>query len=141
MSAEVIGLAALRRDLRLLGDAEGLAEVRDGLREAARIVADDARRRIPVVTGLARDSVRPTVSGNTAYVRGGRSTVPYYGWLDFGVRTARRGQPRSVGPWTLSGGGRPPGRFIYPAIDDRMPEVVELLAKKLDSVARRKGFS
>ncbi len=140
MSAYVVGLAELRRDLRQLGDTEGLAEVRDALRSAARLVADDARRRIPVKTGLARDSVRPTVSGNRAFVRGGRTTVPYYGWLDFGSRRPRSGQPRSVGPWALTGRGPDRGRFIYAAIDDRIDDVVRLVGNSLDAFARRKGL-
>jgi hypothetical protein len=50
-------------------------------------------------------------------VSGGKRSVPYYGWLDFGSRTPIRGRPRSVGPWKGTGAGPKKGRFLYPAID------------------------
>lgn len=136
----VIGLAQLRRDLRKLGEAEELGEVRGALRKAADIVAADARRRVPVRTGTARSSVRALVSGNRAFVAGGKKRVPYYGWLDFGSRRPISGRSRSVGPWRGSGEGPTKGRFIYPAIDARMPDVAKFVGDAIDSIARRNNL-
>ena len=112
----VEGLKELRRALNQV-DKELTKELRGELKEIGDDVAADARRRVPTRTGRARDSVRSGVSGNNAYVAGGKKKVPYYGWLDFGSRTPQKGQPRSVGPWKRSGAGPKGGRFIYQAID------------------------
>jgi HK97 gp10 family phage protein len=140
-SVHVVGLRELRRTLRQAGDVEDLTEVRNALRSGAKIVADDARRRVPVRTGRARDSIRPLVSGNRAFVAGGKAKVPYYGWLDFGSRRPISGRPRSVGPWAGSGSGPAKGRFIYPAIDDKIDEVTDLVSKALNAIHKRQGLS
>lgn len=126
---DVDGLAALRRDLKAAGDLEGLAEMRDGLKAAARVVADDAKGRVPRKSGRAADSIRAGASGARAYVAGGKASVPYYGWLDFGSRRPQHGQPRRVGPWAKSGTGPPGGRFIYAAVDARQRDVVDLIER------------
>ena len=108
---------------------ENLRELRDGLKDAADVVAQEARSRVPSRTGTAKDSIRATAGGNTAYVRGGKARVPYYGFLDFGSRNAVHGNPRSVGPWTGSGSGPRGGRFIYPAIDAKERQIAELVAE------------
>ena len=128
---QVTGLAELRRDMKRAGEVEARGDLRDGLKAAAKVVADDARGRVPVVSGRARDSLRATAGGNKAYVVGGRSKVPYYGWLDFGTRSPRSGQPRSVGPWARSGSGPGHGRFIYAALDARERQVADLVEKAL----------
>lgn len=121
----VEGLAELRRDLRKVGDVDTLRELRDGLKKAAGIVADDARRRVPSKSGRARSSVRAGASGNRAYVAGGKKSVPYYGWLDFGSRRPVVGNARARGPWSGSGVGPSEGRFIYPAITDKEKQITD----------------
>jgi hypothetical protein len=135
----VSGLAEVRRDLRRLGDAEELKEVRDALKHGAEIVAADARRRVGG-TGRTAASIRGTAGGNKAYVVGGKASVPYYGWLDFGSRKAKTGQPRSVGPWAGTGKGPLKGRFIYPAIGAKSDEVARFVGQAIDRVARRMDF-
>ena len=134
---KVEGLAKLRKQLKDLEDIEGRAELRDGLKAAADIVAQDARSRVPVRSGRARASVRGQAGGNKAYVVGGKKTVPYYGWLDFGSRSPVSGRPRSVGPWKKSGYGPIKGRFIYPAIDAKSDEVVRQVARAVDDAIKR----
>lgn len=134
---QVDGLRELRRSLRQAQDLEDLRDLRDGLKDAANIVARDAQGRVPSRTGRARDSIRATAGGNTAYVKGGKARVPYYGWLDFGSRTPNRGNSRSVGPWSGSGKGPNGGRFIYPAIDAKRDEVVELVAEAVEHALSR----
>lgn len=136
----VEGLARLRRDLRELGDAEKLVEVREALKQGAEVVAADARHRVPSKSGKTAASIRATAGGNKAYVKGGKKAVPYYGWLDFGSREPVLGNPRSIGPWAGSGTGPQNGRFIYPALADKGPEVVRLVDHALDAVTHRMGF-
>ena len=112
----VEGLKELRRALNKI-DPALTKQLRGSLKAIGDEVAADAKREVPVKSGRARDSIRSGVSGNNAYVAGGKKKVPYYGWLDFGSRNARRGQPRSVGPWARSGSGPKGGRFIYRSVE------------------------
>jgi HK97 gp10 family phage protein len=133
----VEGLAELRKAFRKIGDTDSLAEVRDGLKKAAGIVANEAQSRVPVRSGAARASIRATAAGNKAYVVGGKARVPYYGWLDFGSRRPVSGNPRSRGPWSGSGVGPPKGRFIYAAIDAKERQVADAVGDALEAALRR----
>lgn len=136
----VKGISELRRALKEVGDMERLSTFRDGLKAAADIVAQDARKRVPTRSGQARDSIRATAGGNRAYVRGGKATVPYFGWLDFGSRSPVTGNPRSVGPWARSGAGPRGGRFLYPAWADKREEAIAAVENAVDDVIRKVGL-
>lgn len=136
----VEGLAELRRALRKAEQVDDLTELRVALKRAASVVAADAQSRVPSRTGRARGAIRAVSGGNKAYVVGGKKKIPYYGWLDFGSRSPQTGQPRSVGPWTGSGKGPAKGRFIYPAIDAKRPEVVDLVGDAVGQALKRLGL-
>ena len=136
----VEGLGQLRRALRQVEDPAPLGELRQGLKQAADIVATEAKRRIPSRSGRARSAVRAVSSGNQALVVGGKKNVPYYGWLDFGSRTPVTGNPRTVGPWSGSGTGPSGGRFIYPAIEAKERQVVDAIDDAVGAVLRKAGF-
>jgi hypothetical protein len=136
----VEGLADLRRALTRLQQLDVRGDLRDGLKKAADIVAQEVKARIPSRTGKAKGAVRAVSGGNKAYVVGGKKAVPYYGWLDFGGRTPQVGNPRSVGPWSGSGGGPPKGRFIYPAIDAKERQVVDAVADSVSEAVLKAGF-
>lgn len=137
---QVEGLKELRRDLRKVEAADELVDVRTALKGAAGIVATEAQTRVPVRSGRARKSIRPLVSGNAAFVAGGKKAVPYYGWLDFGRRTPIRGRSRTVGPWKLSGAGPKQGRFIYPALAAKGQEVADAVASGVERALRKAGL-
>lgn len=139
-SVRVEGLAELRRALRRAENIEDLTELRVGMKRAADVVAQEAQSRVPSRSGRARGSVRAVSGGNRAFVVGGRKTVPYYGWLDFGTRTPRTGNPRSKGPWAGTGSGPTGGRFIYPAIDAKEREVVEITSAAVGRALNRLGL-
>jgi HK97 gp10 family phage protein len=136
----VENLAELRRILRKAEDVDRLGEFRRVLKDAAETVAGEARERVPVRSGRARKSIRAGVSGAKAVVIGGKKSVPYYGWLDFGSRTPVTGNPRSVGPWKGSGAGPSEGRFIYPAISEKRGQVVRELEQKMKHVLKGAGL-
>ena len=119
---------------------EAKGDLRDGLRDAANIVARDAASRVPRASGRAAKSIRGQAGGNKAYVVGGKKAVPYYGWLDFGSRRAVSGRPRSVGPWRGTGSGPSEGRFIYPAAEAMRGMVVNAIARSVDAAIRKAGF-
>jgi hypothetical protein len=132
---KVEGLAAFRRDLKNI-DPELQKTLRVDLLVIGQEIASEAAGKVPRgKTGKAAGSVRAGVSGNNAYVAGGKASVPYYGWLDFGSRTPKRGQPRSTGPWAKSGAGPQKGRFIYPTIEQNKPKVEAGAAAAFDKAA------
>ena len=136
----VEGLAQLRSALRRAERLDDLTELRLAMKAAADVVAQDARGRVPARSGRARGSIRAVSGGNKAFVVGGRASVPYYGWLDFGSRTPRSGNPRSKGPWVGSGRGPSEGRFIYPAVDATESRVVELTSAAVGRALNRLGL-
>lgn len=136
---DVDDLRALRKALRE-ADPELQKKLRVALKHAAEVVAENARSRVPVVKGKAKGSIRATSNASGAFVIGGKKTVKYYGWLDFGSRTPRIGLPRSVGPWTHSGQGPKSGRFIYPAFKDKFGEVLHLVDTAISDSIKEAGF-
>lgn len=137
----VTGVSELRRALRDAGDVENLRRFRDGLKAAANVVAQDAKARVPTRTGRARESIRATAGGNKAYVQAGKATVRYYGWLDFGSRVPKKGNPRRLGPWKGSGKGPAKGRYIYPAIAAKQEEIKDAIEAAVDDVIRSAGLT
>ena len=120
---KVEGLKELRRALNRL-DPELTKGLRGEMLVLGKEIAADAQRRVPTgKTGRAKGSIRAGVSGNNAYVAGGKKAVPYYGWLDFGSRTPKADGNRASGPWASSGAGPKGGRFIYKAIDENRPHI------------------
>lgn len=138
---KVEGLKELRRALNQI-DPELTKELRGDLLDIGKDVAADAQTLVPLGAdegGHARDDIRAGVSGNTAYVAGGKKSRPYYGWLDFGSRTPVSGRPRSVGPWKRSGKGPKGGRFIYKAIA-RQAKNIERRAVAAFEKAKKSAF-
>ena len=117
VAIKVPGLADFRRDLKRI-DQVTLTKLRDEFVVLCGELAAEAKTLVPTGgTGRAAASIRAGVSGNTAYIAGGKASVPYYGWLDFGSRVPKTGQSRRSGPWKGSGKGPKGGRFIYPTIE------------------------
>lgn len=142
MSAEirVEGLAELRRALRKMEQIDDLGVLRDGLKKAAGIAADEAKRLASPFSSRAAASIRPVSGGNRAFVVGGKARLPWYGWGDFGSRTPVSGNPRSVGPWARSGHGPSKGRWIYPAIENKERQVVGAVEDAVGQALRSAGF-
>ena len=133
------GLKEVNRALKDMGN--GLdREFKVEAKGVAEIVAREARSNVPTVSGKAKGSIRAGAESKGAYVAGGKKSVPYYSWLDFGSRKPLSGRPRSVGPWKGSGKGPDKGRFIYPALTANRGEV-EKRTKRAVKVAKKKaGF-
>ena len=130
---QIGGLKALRAGLKKI-DPQLQKDLRNDLLPVANRVADTARARVPSKSGRTAASIRGGVSGNNAYVQGGRKTVRHFGWLDFGRRTPVLGNARSVGPWAKSGAGPARGRIMYPAIDERRDDIETSAAEAIDRV-------
>lgn len=132
----VEGLKELRKSIAKLPEVK--AGLRQDFLDIGKKIASDAAAQVPKVSGRAAGSLRAGVSGNNAYVAGGKANVPYFGWLDFGSRNPKSGQARSVGPWAKSGKGPKGGRFIYPAIARNEKEIKKAALKAFDRVEAQK---
>lgn len=142
-AVRVEGLREFRRGLAKL-DKQFPKDLNREVKQIGERVAADARQRVPVRSGRARGSIRATTAGSRAYVVGGKKSVPYFGWLDFGGgipnRQSRRRRSLSQ-PWR----SRPfldEGRFIYPAVRRARPRLERELSQaferaKNDAIRRR----
>lgn len=140
---EIAGLTKIRKGL-IKADKEKSFLIRKVFKATAEIAASEARSRMSadgaVLSGAARKSIKAGTSGASAIIRGGtheKGKVPYYGWLDFGGTI----RPKGVAiqrPVIKSPANRWNGRYIYPAMRDKMAQAVEFLDKNLTNLINRK---
>lgn len=135
VGVSVEGLRELSAALRKVGP-EHAKELRVEFKKIAEIVARDARGRLPVRSGRAAASLRATGDARGAAVIGGRKSVPYYGWLDFGGTLSPSGRRRN----TQSRPRLKEGRAIYPAIRANRDELLEASVRSLDNAKRQAGL-
>jgi hypothetical protein len=147
----ITGLRELRAALRRV-DGSILGELREGLKDAANIVSDDARSQINSRSGKAAASIRAVSGGNTIYIKGGGARVPYYGWLEFGgTLPTKRPSKKKALFW--SGASHPSkrargarrdkvaeGRYIRPTVERNVPRLVEAAADAFDSARQKAGL-
>lgn len=135
MTVRVDGLKELRRALGRV-DPSLQKTLRGRLKTIGDKVAAKTRARMPKRSGRAAGSVKSGVSGNNAYVQGGRKTVPYYGWLDWGGTLKPTGGRRGTQH-------RPrvaKGRYMYPVIDEMRPEITRDAVKAFEETKRELGL-
>lgn len=133
--AEVVRIEGLREfqaSLRAM-DRDLPKQLRLVLNEAATIVVDGARVRVPRRSGSAAASLRAQSSQREARVSAGGAGVPYYAWLDFGGAVGRRNSVRR--PFIKD------GRYIYPTLRDRRSAIVANLEEGLQQLANSSGLA
>ena len=134
----VDGLDDLRKQLRAAD--KGLAkDLGQAGKAAADIVAKEARTRVPVLTGRARDSVRAAVHRGGGAVKGGGAKAPHFGFLDYGNKPhsgagVGRGDSQTAIPY------RKGGRIVYPSLAAKRAEVIEEYEQLVDRVLRSAGL-
>lgn len=132
-AVKIDGIRDLRRGLGKL-DKQFPKDLNREIKQVGERIADDARAHVPVLTGRAKASIRATTSGSRAYIVGGKKSVPYYAWLDFGGGIPNQASRRRRGlqrPWR----SRPiitGGRFIYPAVERARPRLEQELPAIFD---------
>lgn len=125
------GLAQFQRSLKKL-DADLPKALRMGMNEAATVVVDWARPRVPRRSGRAARSLRVASTRTAVRVRAGGPRVPYYPWLDFGGRVGRN---RSVHrPFSTD------GRYLWQGLIIKRPQFEQALSRALVDVARSAGI-
>ena len=130
---KIEGLKEFTRDLKRI-DSDLPKLVRLANNAAANLVVDDARPRVPSMSGKAGRSIKAASTRTKSRVSGGGGRAPYYPWLDFGGKVGRRGSVKRA--------YKPKGRYIYRAYFQARDsgEFLEIMTKELVDVARQAGI-
>ena len=128
----VDGLRELNKEIKAL-DPEAAKQMRLVLNDAAQIIVNVARPKVPAVTGNARASIVVRSTQKESRVRVGGPKAPYYPWLDFGGAVGRN---NSVKRTFLKH-----GRYLFPSYSAQRDNILKLLQKRISLVAVGAGFS
>lgn len=120
----VDGLKDLLADLRRFQEVETLNAIKAANKQAAEMVAEEGRVRVPRRTGRLAKSIKAQATQSSASVKAGSGKrVPYAGVIHFGwLRRHIRPRP-----------------FLYEALDHRLPEVYQAYDKQIDKAIE--GFN
>jgi hypothetical protein len=127
-----VGLREFQRALKAM-DADLPKQLRLVLNEAADVVLDYARPRVPTKTGRARSSLKARSSQREVRIAVGGTKAPYYPWLDFGGEGKRRGRP-AARPFVRA------GRYLYPGLAANHEQVTEIMSRGLTELAKSAGL-
>lgn len=129
----IVGMAALRRDLKTLStDVTGplYKEIRAAGKAAVEPVAALTRDRLPHATGTLAGTVRSSGTKTGGAVRVGSAARPYAGWIEFGGSRP-------------DGSSRPyiaTGRYLFPAARDLAGKAAGEYSTALERVFARSGI-
>ena len=142
------GFAELQRALKAAG-ADAEQEFREELKNSSVVYKMAANARVRLKTSTGKNLARPSRStgraassirvGSTAkgvYIAGGKGTVPYYGWLDFGGVLQPKGKRKNRQH-------RPvlkKGRALYPAINMHRSELAGVAREAMDNASQKAGL-
>lgn len=134
----VDGLIELQRALKAI-EAAAPKELAAGMKEAATIVATATASIVPKRSGKAARSIKPRGSSRGGSIAMGGNKAPYYPWLDFGGSTKvddrRKGSKGRVARPFITG-----GRYLYPTIEDKAPEVRAKVDEVMADLIRKHGL-
>ena len=118
---EIEGLKELQRTMGRVSRKDVVREIRSANKQAADVVAQEAKRIVPVQTGRLKKSIGAQAQREAGYVKAGTPKgVPYAGSIHFG--------------WPAR--GIAPQPFIYDALDARIDEVRETYERLLREALR-----
>jgi hypothetical protein len=142
---KVAGLRELRKELRKLDDSGLTDELRQANIDVAEMVVRSAQGKASTrQQRKAAGTLRPGKQAGRAVVIGGNAEVPWFGGAEFGAAQGQRRVGPSgrtfVGfnqfePWR--GNGSDAGYFLYPAIRDDTPQIIETYGDALDRITRK----
>lgn len=130
-ATKVEGLSEFQRNLKKL-DRELPKALRMALNDAANVIVDEAKPKVPRRSGRAAGTVKAKSTQKMARVSGGGNRAPYYPWLDFGGSV---GKSHSVKRPFI-----PDGRYIYKAYFGNREKFREVLDEALIDVVRKAGL-
>ena len=124
------GLSQFIRNLKKL-DADLPKTLRKGFNDAATIIVDYAKPRVPHRTGKAARSIRAQSTRSSVRVTEGGPRAPYMPWLDFGGKV---GRAKSVSRPFLK-----EGRFLYAGLKDERDKIYASVEATLIAAAVAAG--
>lgn len=128
---KIEGARDLRRRLREVeNDMEDLKALH---KEIADMVADRAKQKVPVLSGKLQGTIRGSGTKTAARVKAGnkrqtKAGVPYAGVVHFGT-------PASGLFGRIA--GLPPQPFLYEALNERKPEVIQRYAEGIEEIVEK----
>lgn len=132
LKVEVGGLAQLSRGLKAI-DSGAPKELRLALNEAAQLLIDETRPKIPTVTGAARRSLVARSTRTSARISIGGKKAPYVPWLDFGGQGKKPGRPPKR-PFIKE------GRYVYATLRQIRPKIEAQLEESISRVIANAGL-
>ena len=118
---KVDGLKELQKEIRQTEDVELKKRLRLANKEAAQVVADQAKVEVPRRSGRLARSIGTQASQTSAFVKAGTAArVPYAGPIHFGW------PKRNIRPQP----------FLYEAMDKRIGEVRKAYEKNLGKITK-----
>lgn len=129
---QVDGLRQLQAALRSM-DTDLPKMMRTVNNQAASLVIDYARPRMPSKSGAARASLKARSSQREARIAMGGRKAPYAPWLDFGGQGRRAGRPPAR-PFIRE------GRYVYAALRARRADIIEVMAAGMTDLAKSAGL-
>ena len=118
---KVDGLKELQKEIRKTEDVELKKSLRLANKEAAQVVADQAKVEVPRRSGRLARSIGTQASQTSAFVKAGTAArVPYAGPIHFGW------PKRNIRPQP----------FLYEALDKRIGEVRRAYEKNLGKITK-----
>lgn len=127
----VEGLQPFVRGLKKM-DAEAPKRLRLAFNDAAEVVVQWVKPKVPSRSGRARNSVRARSTRTAVRVTAGGPRAPYFPWLDYGGRV---GKNRSVQRQFIAD-----GRFIYPGYRANRDQVRDRLTSALADAGNAAGI-
>lgn len=129
-----VEVQGLREFSRALKRAEvGLPkELRKGMNDIARTVADDARRSVPVESGALAKSIRPSSTTRVGRVSMGGARVPYAGFIEFGGSVGRNHSTKRT--YVRD------GRYLRPAYERNRARVQAEMVTLVDRLIQQSGL-
>lgn len=119
-TVEIEGLNKLLRALEKL-DQEANDSFKEVGAEVGRIVAQQAREEVPVLSGRLQASIRHVNTARGAKVRSGSKKVPYAGPIHFGWRQ------HNIRP----------NRFLYRAVDKKVDVALDMYLEQVYKIWNR----
>lgn len=127
---KIDGLAQFVRNLKKL-DADLPKALRVGFNDAAQIIIDYAKPKVPHRSGKAARTIKARSTSSSVRVSEGGKSAPYMPWLDFGGRVGRHKSIRR--PFFKE------GRFLYAGLNANYDKVHDAVEAALLDAARSAG--
>lgn len=127
-AVQVDGLNVTAATLRAV-DADLHRGLKPLLNEAARVIANEAKTRVPRKSGRLANSIRPASTATQGRVAMGSKRVSYAGFIEFGGRVGRHNSVRRA--WV------PSGRYLQPSLKAKRAQIDHFAETLLQRAARR----